>query len=247
MVADSESNTLLVARLESIFTFTDHEKSAILNLPIQVVEFQARQDIVREGDRPSRCCLVIDGLACTYKVTGRGKRQIMGFYIPGDVPDLQSLHLKVLDHSLGTVNACKVGFIQHDVLHDLCHRHPRITAAFWRETLIDAATFREWIMNVGRREAVSRMAHLFCEQVVRYRAIGLASDYSCDFPITQSELADAVGISPVHVNRTLQELRASELIRWNSGQLLVLNWARLKEVADFDPTYLHLRDESVVD
>jgi CRP-like cAMP-binding protein len=247
LVANSEFNALLVARLESIFTFSEEEKSALLNLPMQVTDIQARQDIVREGDRPSRCCLLLEGLACTYKVTGRGKRQIMAFYIPGDVPDLQSLHLRVLDNSLGTVGACKVGFIQHDVLHEVCRRYPRITAAFWRETLIDGAIFREWIMNVGRREAVSRIAHLFCEQVVRFRAIGLAPNYNCDFPITQNELADAVGISPVHVNRTLQELRAAELIRWNSGELFVLNWRRLKEVADFDPTYLHLRDESVVD
>ena len=109
----------------------------------------------------------------------------------------------------------------------------------WRETLIDASIFREWVMNVGRREAINQIAHVLCELVVRMRAVGLAEDHSCEFPITQTELGDATGNSTVHVNRTLQELRAAGLIHLEKGKLTVLNWAELKQVGDFDPTYLH--------
>jgi CRP-like cAMP-binding protein len=233
----------LIRKLESIFRLSDDERTALANLPMQVMDLRADQDIVREGDCPSRCCLVLQGFACTYKVTGVGKRQIMAFHIPGDIPDLQSLHLKVLDNSLGTISPCKVGFIQHDVVRHLCERHPRITSAFWRETLVDASIFREWIINVGRREAINRVAHLLCEMLIRMRAVGLARDHACDLPITQAELGDATGLSTVHVNRTLKELRAANLIRLEGGRLTVLNWEELKQVGDFDPTFLHLEQD----
>jgi CRP-like cAMP-binding protein len=230
----------LIAKLESIFPLTDEEKGALLNLPMQVQDIRADQDIVREGDRPSRSCLLIEGLACTYKITGEGRRQIMAFHLAGDIPDLQSLHLDVLDNSLGSITPCRVAFIQHEALHDLCARHPRIVAALWRETLIDASIFREWVLNVGRREAPSRMAHLFCEMVLRMRAVGLAQEHVCDLPLTQTELGDALGLSTVHVNRTLQELRGAGLVSWTGTTLTVLDWQALQQVGDFDATYLHL-------
>ena len=230
----------LIRKLESIFTLSDDERDAVSNLPMQVADLKADQDIVREGDRPTRCCVVLDGFACTYKVTGEGKRQIMAFNIAGDVPDLQSLHLRVLDNSIGTITPCRVGFIQHEAMYDLCNRYPRITAAFWRETLIDAAIFREWMTSIGQREALNRVAHLLCELVVRMRAVGLTRDLECDFPITQAEVGDALGLSTVHINRTLQELRGAGLIKLHAGVLTVLNWRDLKRVGDFDPTYLHL-------
>ncbi len=231
----------LIRKLDSIFTLTDDERQALENLPMQVVLIKEGQDIVREGDRPTRSCLLLSGFACVYKVTGDGKRQIAGFSIPGDIPDLQSLHLEVLDSSLGTLTPCQVGFITHDALRDLCERYPRITAAFWRETLIDAAIFREWVMNVGQREAYNRMAHVFCELLVRLRAVGLAEDHACDLPITQAEFADALGVSNVHVNRVLQEMRANGLIKLSGDRLKILDWETLKRVGDFDPTYLHLK------
>jgi CRP-like cAMP-binding protein len=175
-----------------------------------------------------------------YKVTVEGKRQIVAFNVPGDVPDLQSLHLKVLDNNVGTISPCRVGFIHHEVLRDICERYPRITAAFWRETLIDAAIFREWMTSLGRREAYARIAHLLCELLVRLRAVGLAENHTCELPITQAEFADALGLTTVHVNRVLQELRADGLIRMKGQQLTIPDWEKLKEVGEFDPTYLHL-------
>jgi CRP-like cAMP-binding protein len=233
----------LIRKLESIFTLVDDERRVLENLPMQVVAIKADQDIVREGDRPSRSCLILSGFACTYKVTVQGKRQIVSFNLPGDVPDLQSLHLKVLDNSVSTISQCSVGFIPHEALRDICDRYPRIAAAFWRETLVDAAIFREWVMNVGRRETYNRMAHVLCELQVRLRAVGLAQDHSCDLPITQGEFADAIGVTNVHVNRVLQQLRADGLIALSGDRLNILDWEKLKQVGEFDPTYLHLENE----
>ncbi len=226
--------------MESVFAVTDDERQALETLPMQLAVIKADQDIVRIGDRPSRCCLILSGFACTYKVTAEGKRQIVSFNLPGDIPDLQSLHLKVLDTSISTISTCRVGFITHEALRDICDRYPRITAAFWREALIDAAIFREWVTNVGRREAYTRMAHVLCELLVRLRAVGLAEDHVCDLPITQGEFADALGVSNVHVNRVLQQMRADGLIETKGTQLRVPDWDRLKQVGEFDPTYLHL-------
>jgi CRP-like cAMP-binding protein len=207
---------------------------------MQVAVLKDHQDIVREGDRPSRSCLILSGFACVYKMTAHGKRQIVSFTIAGDIPDLQSLHLKVLDNSISTISPCRVGFIPHEALHDICARYPRLAAAFWRETLIDAAIFREWVMNVGQREGVSRMAHVLCELVVRLRAVDLVEDHVCDLPITHGEFADAVGFTPVHVNRVFQQLRAEGLIETQGTRLRIPDWDRLKQVGEFDPTYLHL-------
>jgi len=231
----------LIRKLETIFTLNDDEKQALASLPMQVMAVKENQDIVREGDRPSRSCLIMSGFACTYKLTAGGKRQIVSFTIAGDIPDLQSLHLKVLDNGVSTISPCIVGFIQHEHLHDLCDRYPRITTAFWRETLVDAAMFREWVTNVGRREGYQRMAHILCELLVRLRAVGLAEDHACDLPITQSEFADALGMTTVHINRIMQQLRGTGLIQTQGTRLTVPDWEKLKEAGEFDATYLHLK------
>jgi CRP-like cAMP-binding protein len=230
----------LIRKMESVFTLTEDERQALETLPMQVMVIKDDQDIVRMGDRPSRSCLILSGFAATYKVTAGGKRQIVSFAIAGDIPDLQSLHLKTLDTSIATISTCRVGFIQHEALRNICLLYPRIGAAFWRETLIDAAIFREWVMNVGQREGVSRMAHVLCELLVRLRAVDLVEDHVCDLPITQGEFADAVGFTPVHVNRVLQQMRAEGLIETQGTRLRIPDWDRLKEVGEFDPTYLHL-------
>ncbi|WP_246179404.1 Crp/Fnr family transcriptional regulator [Microvirga thermotolerans] len=233
----------MIRKLESVFTLTDDERQALETLPMQVQVIKADQDVVREGDRPSRSCLILSGFACTYKMTAQGKRQIVSFNLPGDIPDLQSLHLKVLDNSISTISQCRVGFITHETLWDLCIRHPRIAAAFWRETLIDASIFREWVLNVGRREGISRMAHVLCELVVRLRAVDLVEDHACDLPITQGEFADALGFTTVHVNRVLQQMRAEGLIELSGDRLNIPDWDRLKQMGEFDPTYLHLESD----
>jgi CRP-like cAMP-binding protein len=233
----------LIRKLESIINLSEEERGAVASLPMQVTTLRTDQDIVREGDRPSRCCVMLDGFSCSFKITVEGKRQILAFHIAGDIPDLQSLHLRVLDNSLGTISPCRLGFIQHEPLLHLCERYPRITGALWRGTLVEAAVFREWMTSIGRREAFSRIAHLFCEIMVRMRAVGLARDHVCNVPITQTEIGDALGLTTVHVNRTLKTIREGGLATLSDGVLRVLDWEALKTVGEFDPTYLHLRTE----
>jgi len=233
---------VVLRRVESIalFTLSEVEKAALLTLPLHVATFETGQDLVREGDRPSQCFAVLDGFVSVYKSTRAGKRQVMTFHVPGDLPDLQSLHLKVLDNSISAVGLCRVGFIPHDAIRHLMQAHPRLEAVFWRSTLIDAALVREGMLNVGRREAYARMAHLFCDLLTRLEVVGLASDHTCLLPMTQPELADAVGVTPVHVNRVLRDLKAAGLLKLRGRQLSVQDWDGLKAAAEFDPTYLHL-------
>ena len=231
----------LLRRLQSIAELSDEERDALRGLKMQVLEIEADQDVVREGDRPSRCCLILEGVGCIYKVTARGKRQISAFQLPGDIPDLLSMHLESLDSSVGTITRCKVAFMWHTDLRALCERFPGIANALWRSTLIDASIFKEWITNVGQRDAFSRLAHLLCETVARARAIGLVEGQSCPFPITQEDLAAATGMTAVHVNRTLRELRAAGLVELGRSKLTVPDWDKLTEAGEFNPAYLHLK------
>src|SRR5918997_1739735 len=233
-------HAMLLRKLRSISPLTDDEKHCLLTLPLSIKSVAPDQDIVREGDRPSECCLVVQGFVCRYKLTAAGKRQIFSFHLPGDIPDLQSLHLKVMDHSLSTLTPSKLAFIPHESLSKVMHRCPRVADVMWRDTLIDAAVFREWMIGIGRRSAETRIAHVLCEVLVRMRAGGLADGDACELPVTQAELGDALGLSTVHVNRSLQELRGNGLITLRGSMLTVENWEGLKKAGEFDPTYLHL-------
>lgn len=233
-------HNVLIRKLASISPLTADERECLASLPLTSKSLPGDQDVVREGDRPFECCLVVEGFVCRYKVTESGKRQIFSFHLPGDLPDLQSLHLQVMDHSLTTLTPSKLAFIPHDSLRSLMHRCPRIADVMWRDTLIDAAVFREWMLGIGRRSAEARIAHVLCEILVRMRAVGLSDGNGCDLPVTQAELGDALGLSTVHVNRSLQELRGKGLIRLRGSFLTVEDWEGLKEAGEFDPTYLHL-------
>jgi CRP-like cAMP-binding protein len=229
----------LVRKLESITNLSAEERQAVLDLPAVVRSYAEGKDIVCEGDRPHECCLVLDGFACRYKLLSDGRRQIMSFHTPGDLPDLQSLHLTVMDHSVGTLMPTLAAFIPHRNMRDLTQSHPGLLHAFWRDTLVDAAIFREWMVGIGQRSAIERVAHLICEMLLRCKAVGLAPDYTFKLPVTQAEVADALGISTVHVNRVLQDLRRQELITWTSQTVTVLKWQELQEVGTFDAAYLH--------
>jgi CRP-like cAMP-binding protein len=239
--APQHSLAPLVHRLACIFDLSEAEKEAALALPADVRKIKAGQDLVREGDRPSRSCLILDGFVCRYAITGDGKRQILAFHTRGDIPDLQSLHLKVMDHSLAALEPSTVAFLAHEDLRRLITQHPRIGDAFWRDTLIDAAVFREWMIGIGRRSAHGRIAHLLCELFVRLMTVGMAEGTSFRWPITQAEVGDALGLSNVHVNRVLQDMRADGLISLAGGLLTIHDWPRLKELGEFNATYLHIR------
>jgi CRP-like cAMP-binding protein len=230
-----------IRKLESIFDLTAEERRTVESLPIRMRDVKAGEVLVREGDRPTHCCLVIAGLACRSKLADEeGGRQIMSFHISGDIPDLQSLHLDVMDHDLGMLQAGKVGFVPHGEINAMNERHSRIASALWRNTLIDAAIFRQWMVGIGRKSAYGRVAHLICELLVLARAVGL-SEYAIERAPTQEELGDALGLSMVHINRTMRALREDGLVANQGRRLTVLDWEGLQSAAKFDPTYLHLK------
>jgi CRP-like cAMP-binding protein len=232
----------LIRRLEvDTAPLSEQERDAIASLPLTIRDVAADQDIVREGERPSQCCVVIEGFQCRYKMLRDGERQIMSFHVPGDIPDLQSLFLSTMDHSLGTITPNRVAFIAHEPLRKLIRRQPGIAERLWRETLIDASVFREWITNVGSRDAYTRIAHVICEMYVRLHAVGLTNGTTFQFPITQTELADATGLSTVHVNRSIQQIRADGLIVWERGVCTIPDLKALQDAGMFEPSYLHMR------
>jgi CRP-like cAMP-binding protein len=236
--------TVFTRRLESIAILSAEEKQAIKDLPVHAMNIRADQDIVREGDRPTRACFIIEGVTCAYKIAADSRRQIVGFYLPGDAPDFQSIHLPLLDISIATLTPSMIGFIQHIHVRELCVRMPGVATALWRQTLIDAAVFREWMTSIGQRPARARISHLLCEIYVRSRAVGLAKGTKIAFPITQLEMGDALGISTVHVNRSVQYLRRNRLIALSNGTLQILDWPGLQRIADFSPDYLNLTHSS---
>ena len=235
----------MIVKLDSQSALTDKERHAVESLPVRVQMLRASQDIVRDGDRATQCCIILEGWACRYKILGEGKRQIFSFHIAGDIPDLQSLHIPLMDHSLATMTRATVAFIPHEAMQDLTDRFPRITAALWRDTLVDAGIFREWMACMGQRPAYEHLAHLFCELYLKQEAVGLAGEHRCPLPITQSDIGDATGMSNVHINRTLQEMRSNGLITLHNNTLIIHAWDELIRVAEFDDAYLHLRKRAV--
>jgi CRP-like cAMP-binding protein len=233
----------LARKFESIAGLTQHQREALDGLTGVRKQLKAGEIVVAEGARPSCVTLLVAGMLCRYKVLQGGERQIMAVHTPGDIPDMQSIHISRMDHTLAAVAPSTIILLPHPLVRAFFDRHPDIAALCWRDTLIDAAIFREWMVGLGRRDAYSRMARFFCEIFVKMRVVGLADGNSCDLPLTQTDLADSLGLSSVHVNRTLQELRAAGLADLRRGTLSVENWAGLQEAGEFDAGYLHLQPE----
>lgn len=198
----------------------------------------AGTDLIREGDRPEGMIAVTEGFACRYKLRENGARQIMAYLIPGDICDFDGTVLNRMDHTVGTLSTCRVVRIPPETGRELRQR-PALARGLRAAALIDEATLREWLMNIGRRSAVERLAHLFCELHVRLRTVGLTSGNSYELPITQLDLADTTGMTSVHVNRSLGELKREGLIERKSRRLTLCDPVRLAEIAEFRPDYLH--------
>lgn len=242
LVNTATEHARLVRKLELVVPLTAAERQALLDVPMTVRSYGADQDIAREGTHPSECCLILDGFACRYKLLSDGRRQILSFHTPGDVPDLHSVFMRVMDHSLGTLAPTRAVFMAHEHVSGLMYTYPGIGAALWHATLVDAAILRELVVSLGRRSAHQRVAHQLCELVVRLEAVGLAGKQSeTVLPITQAELGDALGLSNVHVNRVLQDFRNVGLLTWRGSTLHVRNWEGLREAGEFDETYLRRR------
>ena len=233
----------LIRKLECFTRLSGEDKRALEGLARTVHQIGADCDIIHEGDSPEHVNLILDGWACRYKHLEDGRRQIISFFVPGDMCDTHVFVLREMDHSIGTLTPVRLVQIPRDALLDLTDHHPRITRALWWETLVTAAIQREWTVNLGQRTGIERLSHLFCELFLRLRAVGLTDGDTCPLPMTQQELADATGQTSVHVNRVLQEMRGAGLVILKGKRLTVPNLDALQRVALFNANYLHLDRE----
>jgi CRP-like cAMP-binding protein len=233
----------LIRKLSTYIDLPQADQRALEELSQTQQHVAAHTDLIREGASPDGVYLILTGWACRYKVLPDGERQIMAYFISGDLCDQRIFLLKRMDHSIGTITSATVAVIPAETMIDLTDRHPRIAQALWWNTLVDEAITREWVVNVGQRKALERVAHLICEMFVRVRAVGLSEGTSFDFPVTQTDLADTVGLTLVHTNRMLQDLRAKGLIAWTRHRLTILDFDRLVDLSMFNPQYLHLEHE----
>jgi CRP-like cAMP-binding protein len=217
------------------------DEHALLSLPHQVRSVSKHHHLVREREETTHCCLMISGYSTRHKIVASGARQIVAIHMRGDMIDLQNAMLGVADHSVQMLTDGEVASIPREALRDLALARPRIGLALWSDTLVDGSVFREWIANVGRRDSVTRLAHLLCEFALRLKMAGLGEQSGYELPMTQEELADTLGLTSVHVNRTLKELERLGLIaRSTVRSISIADWRQLAAVGDFDSTYLHL-------
>jgi CRP-like cAMP-binding protein len=230
--------TRLTANLQLYGALSVEEQRVVETMVVSTRSTVVGEDLVVEGDAPAQCRVLLDGQAFRHRTLADGRRQIMSFHIPGDVLDLQGMFLG-MDHNVTALTAGEIGLIPHGRLADVMETYPRIARGFWRTSLVEAAIFREWMVGMGRRTAYARIAHLFCEMIVRFRAMGMVRQDRCHFPITQQHLSDSLGLSAVHTNRTLQALRGEGLLSFQGGELVVLDWPGLKTAGEFDAGYLH--------
>jgi CRP-like cAMP-binding protein len=233
-----------VTKLERFVRLSADDVAALEKAARQRVrKIRAHEDIVRENSHPRVVNLILSGWACRYKYLVDGRRQIIAILVPGDLCDLNVFILREMDHAIGTITNVTLAEIAPVMLEEITLWHPRVTQALWWETLVAAAIQREWTVNLGQRTALERVAHLLCELMLRLRAVDLTEGDSCEWPLTQAELADTTGLSPVHVNRTLQELRTSGLVTLKGKTLTINDFEALANLAMFNRNYLHLDHE----
>lgn len=229
----------LARKLKNLAKLAEDDMRLILSLPAVVKPASSGDYLVREGRAVNECCVLLSGFACRHKLAASGARQIVSFHLPGDLLDLQHLLLAKADHNVQTITDAVLAWIPHHALRKIAAESPLIGEALWRDTLIDASIFREWVLNVGRRDAKTRIAHMLCEFAARCETAGLGSVNSFELPMTQEEIADATGLTSVHVNRMLRALEADGAIARDRRQIRIVDWDNMREIADFDPAYLH--------
>jgi CRP-like cAMP-binding protein len=213
--------------------------AAIRRIRFEVRELLSGEDFIRHGDKPKAAAIVIDGIMARYHALRSGARQYLALHYPGDWPDAQALFLEHMDHSVCAMGDVVVCSVSHEQLMKLFRERPGVGFAVWRETLIDAAIFRESVTNNSSRHGASRLAHFFCEHFTRARFAGLVEANACPLPLTQVQLGEMLGMSLVSINRHLQSLRRSRAADLRVGRLSILSWSKLESLGDFDPGYLH--------
>lgn len=225
-------------------SFGDADARALLDLPHQIRAVRAHHFFVREQEKPRHCCVLLEGYAIRHKTTGNGGRQIFSIHMPGDFIDLHNSLLRNADHSVEALTAATGAFIPVEAIKEIAFSRPAIGQAMWYETLVDASIFREWTLNIGRRDALTRTAHMLCEFAVRMEQAGIGDHNGYELPMTQAELADALALTAVHVNRTIKVLREEGLVEFDKRSVKIVDFPRLALMGDFDPRYLHLRTGS---
>lgn len=229
----------MVRKFERRAALSEADRAVLFNLPFRTRTVEPHQYILREGDRNTECCLILNGFAYRQKTTVEGSRQILSLHIRGDFVDLEAALLRQADHNIQALTRCEVANIPSSAIRALQLSHPAVAQAMWVDTLIDASIFREWIVNVGRRDARARVAHLLCEFAKRLELAGLADETGYELPMTQEQLGDATGLTVVHVNRTLKTLESEGLIKRQRRFIHIPDWQLLRSVAGFSELYLH--------
>src|SRR3954452_11529702 len=228
----------LLARFERFNALLPDDRLRVTGLPLKLMNFPAHSEIVSHGQISSRCSLLLDGFLYSHKIVAGSRRQITSFYVPGDMADLATLYLPRVDHTISTLGPAVLAFVPHAALREVLDQSPALAQAFWRETLVQAGIFQEWVVNLGRRDASARLAHILCELIARLQDIGLARDLSFSMPLTQTDVADACGISSVHANRVIQEFRHLGLVEWEPRRVKIRDLNTLLRLADFNDDYL---------
>jgi CRP-like cAMP-binding protein len=226
-------------KLEKRVKLSAEDRLAFLGMPFSLRELNAGSYIVRERDQIKNCCILLSGFAFRSKIVGNGGRQILSIHVPGDIVDIQHAMLRIADHNIQMLTTGEVALFPAAAVEEIAFKHPTIGHALWLETLVEGSIFREWITNVGRRDARTRISHLLCEFTVRLHTAGLTEGHRYELPMTQEQLGDATGLTAVHVNRTMQGLRTEGLISSDKRAITIEDWKRLTTVGDFDTAYLH--------
>ena len=224
-------------RLLSRSVLSDREQSHILELPFRVKQARPNEDFVSLGQRVQHACFVVEGLVGRFDQNSRGERQITALHIAGDMPDLHSVVQPTATSALQALSTSTILEVPHSALRKASGDHPAIAEAFWRDCMVDSMILAQWVVNIGRRDAKSRVAHLLCEMTRRYRIVPIAGRLAFNLPMTQAQLADAAGLTPVHINRTLKAL-AGIGTRFSQRKVWIDDWAALVRMGDFDPAYL---------
>lgn len=236
----------MARKLQQWRSLSAEDHDAILALPFRVIRLRPQEYIVREGDKPQNCCVMLGGYAFRHKMAGNGGRQIFSIHMKGDLADLQNSLLGVADHNLQALNHVEAALIPVEAIQEIAFERPAVGRAMWYETLVDASIFREWTLNVGRRDSRTRAAHMLCEFAIRLEMAGLGQRCDYELPMTQEQLADALGLTSVHTNRMLMSLGEAKLISRTQRSVRVDDWAGLQEAGDFDPAYLHIQGDALV-
>jgi CRP-like cAMP-binding protein len=239
--ADSQTLEPMVHKLGYWRALDADDRAAVLALPHTIRTVEQHHYLVREFDNATNCCVLLKGFAVRQKLVVGGNRQICSIHMKGDLVDLQNSLLGEADHSVQMLTAGRVARIPREEIARIAYERPAVGKAMWMDTLVDGSIFREWIANIGRRDARARIAHLLCEFALRLKVAGLGEQTNYELPMTQEQLADATGLTSVHVNRTIKALESEGLIRRSSARSIIIgDWRKLADAGDFNSAYLHL-------